>query len=418
MLKKIIENKKTINNLVKKKELLVEKKGFKDKIIKKISIFIFFSIKIINSILIYILAKHTERLKQKINTINNSKYILGKDIEGLKKKDFFLENKITYREIEFYTKQIMFAMNLRKINLNGISPDIIHCHNLETLLGGVALAEKCNAKVIYDAHEMETERAPPMTYQEKKFIKNLEQDLLKKTSLLISVSDKILEFYKKKYGLERTALILNSPKLSCHSSNINLHKFAKISSKKKIIVYTGIITATNGRGLYTLSEALKYLPDYELLIIGPRHHENDNSLSDVAKIHGTQQQIHFFPSVKHDKVVSFIKSANVGVCLIQDITLSYRYSLPNKLFEYISANVPVCVSDLPEMSKIVKELRIGIVVNQTDPKAIASAIIKICKNKKSYKLNEKTLSIFKEKYLWSVQEKKLLREYSDLLATK
>ena len=183
---------------------------------------------------------------------------------------------------------------------------------------------------------------------------------------------------------------------------------------KKLIVYTGAVSVTTGRGLHKLCEALKYLSEYYLLIIGPRHKINDKNLINFAKLHGTHKQIIFLPSVKHDEVVNFIKNADVGVCLIQDISLSYRYSLPNKLFEYISANLPICGSDLPEISKIINELSVGIVTNQADPKAIASAIIKICKNKELYKIDDNSLKIFNEKYSWLAQEKNLLQMYSKI----
>ena len=65
------------------------------------------------------------------------------------------------------------------------------------------------------------------------------------------------------------------------------------------------------------------------------------------------------------------KSADLGISLEEDLGLNYRYTLPNKLFDYIQCRVPVLCSALPEMSRIVDSFGIGISSEERDPEKLA-----------------------------------------------
>jgi glycosyltransferase involved in cell wall biosynthesis len=67
--------------------------------------------------------------------------------------------------------------------------------------------------------------------------------------------------------------------------------------------------------------------------------------------------------VATDKVISYAKEADIGLCLIEDLCLSYRFSLPNKLFEYLLAGIPVIVNDLPEQRKFINKYKCGWVLS-------------------------------------------------------
>jgi glycosyltransferase involved in cell wall biosynthesis len=69
--------------------------------------------------------------------------------------------------------------------------------------------------------------------------------------------------------------------------------------------------------------------------------------------------------VSHDIVVNVASSADFGICLIEDISLSDRFCLPNKLFEYIFSGLPVIASNLPDMRKLILEYDVGICIENS-----------------------------------------------------
>jgi glycosyltransferase involved in cell wall biosynthesis len=70
--------------------------------------------------------------------------------------------------------------------------------------------------------------------------------------------------------------------------------------------------------------------------------------------------IHLHPAVSHEQVVEYVRHADCGVCLIEDVSLSDRLCLPNKLFEYAFAGLPVLASRLPEIERVVREYGLGV----------------------------------------------------------
>ena len=78
--------------------------------------------------------------------------------------------------------------------------------------------------------------------------------------------------------------------------------------------------------------------------------------------------------------MKYTKSADIGMCIEKDTNLNYRFSLPNKLFDYISAGIPVIASNLPETGKIIRENKCGLIINRVTPEDISNAISELKNN--------------------------------------
>jgi glycosyltransferase involved in cell wall biosynthesis len=137
--------------------------------------------------------------------------------------------------------------------------------------------------------------------------------------------------------------------------------------------------------------------------------ELEKEIKEVAKEYNN---IYFHPAVTPDILLDYTNSADFGISTIEDSCLSYRYCLPNKMFEYIMAEVPVIVSNLPEMKKIVESHKVGVVAKENTPQGLKEAIQKAIKLDKE-ELN-KNIQKVKEVYNWESQEKVLLEVYKDL----
>lgn len=318
----------------------------------------------------------------------------------------------------FFCRYFFYASNLLD-SFGDISPDVIHSHDLHPLLGAVLISQKTGAKVIYDAHEIEVERVPPLPDDKKNFIDGLERNLFKKINHIITVCNFAVNFYHDRFEYCRPTLVMNTPEINMEKYNnapfdYDIRALAGLGVNEKVIVYVGGV-GREPRGLDKLVMSLTSLKDFHLVVIGPRHEGNDNWLKAIAERFNVMDRIHMLQGVSSDLVVPAISSANIGVCLIQDESLSYRYSMPNKLFEMAFAGVPIVVSNLPEMSEFVKEFNVGVVVDQTSPDDISNGINNIYYGRSALSDFSDVESSLNKKYSWSAQEDNLLKAYSLVL---
>jgi len=115
----------------------------------------------------------------------------------------------------------------------------------------------------------------------------------------------------------------------------------------------------------------------KLLLIGPGREANRRALVDLAERSGVGSRLAFAPPVAPTSVVSSIAGAAAGLALIQPVCRSYELALPNKVFEYLAAGLPVLASDLPVIGPLVSDAELGLVVPPGDPGAIARAMLEL-----------------------------------------
>ena len=233
------------------------------------------------------------------------------------------------------------------------SSHIIYANDLDTLLAASALSFFKQIPLIYDSHELFTEVPELRNRNVKKRIWHfLEKRLVSRVDAAITVSNSISEELSKRYG-KAFEVVRNLPtKKSVTLKKVN-------STDKKVIIYQGALNI--GRGLEKLIKAMQYLPNVELRIAGTG--DIEKTLVSLSKSLGLEPQVKFLGRIEPDKLHFETLQASIGVSLEEDIALSYRYALPNKLFDYIQAGLPVLTSNLPEMKRIVQNYNIGQTIN-------------------------------------------------------
>jgi len=102
-----------------------------------------------------------------------------------------------------------------------------------------------------------------------------------------------------------------------------------------------------------------------------------SSLKTKTKELGLSDRIRFFPKMQWKEMIRYTRSADAGLSLEKDTNLNYRFSLPNKLFDYFSAGIPVIAGDLPEIRKIIDDNECGIIIPAITPEEISKAVIRI-----------------------------------------
>jgi len=257
--------------------------------------------------------------------------------------------------------------------------DILHANDLDTLLANYLVSVLKRKPLVFDSHEYFTE-VPELQHNPiaKKIWKTIERFIVPKLKHCITVNQSIALLFKQEYGVDFKVLRNLPPqnksqqKVSRQSLNLPEDKFIIILQGSGINMH---------RGSEELVEAMQYLhDDFLLLIIG--NGDVVPQLKKMAEEKKLQQRIRFIGRLPYNELKKYTSVADLGVTLDKDTNLNYRYSLPNKLFDYIQAGVPVLSSKLPELERIIQTYEVGELVDEVTPEAIATKIQYLAENKK------------------------------------
>ncbi len=152
--------------------------------------------------------------------------------------------------------------------------------------------------------------------------------------------------------------------------------------------------------------------EHMLLIIGGG--DILDRLKDLVATLELHDNVLFLGKLTFEAMMQYTMVADVGICIDKGTNLNYRYSLPNKVFEYIHAEIPLLVSDLPETGKLVRDHGVGTTIASHDPKEIAQAVQKVCKNKKLQRKYRENAKLAAEELCWEKEEQNLRPVYGSL----
>jgi glycosyltransferase involved in cell wall biosynthesis len=300
--------------------------------------------------------------------------------------------------------KVVYSLYKKALNLDA---NIYHFHDPELLLVGLLLKIK-GKKVIYDVHEDVPRQILSKTWIPKilrkiiSFLFNtLEKNIAKYFDAIITATPFIYNIFTK-YN-KNTYAINNYPILK--TTNYNEYFWEK---KKKSICYIGGITKI--RGLKNVIKSLKNI-DCKLVLGG---FFSNKFFEERLKSLEEWKKVNYKGFLNRKEVYDVFKYCLAGLVTFLPEP-NHINSQPNKMFEYMSAGLPVICSNFKLWKDIVEGSECGICVNPLDPKEIAEAIRFILENpEKAKKMGENGLKAVKEKYNWEKEEKKLLEVYSKL----
>ncbi len=324
----------------------------------------------------------------------------------------FPQNNI-FQVLKYFEFTLRCYFRARKKDIS-----ICHCHDLEALLAGYLIMKSNRCKLVYDSHELWGD--PQYIFSTRpsypKFVfsmqRRLEHFMMKRADAIITVSDSIGEFIARENKIEKPYVIRNVHNLAkTRKSNKIKEEVGIIDDKRKTILYQGGLS--RGRGLENLVISMQWVDNAVLVILGDGIIKEE--LGDLAARHKVDKKVLFIGAVSPEEVLSYTCSADIGIHPIENTSLNHYYCLPNKLFEYLMAGLPVAVSDFPEMARIVKKYKVGEVFNPAKPEDISCAINSLLNKPdkyQEYKLNTKKVS---QIYNWENEEKKLVGVYEEVL---
>lgn len=342
---------------------------------------------------VYIAALHTDELKEE-ESLSSSISLKRMKLKYKAKKNSMFWQSIKYVELTYKILTEYRSKNIKIINV----------HSLGSLPIGYIFKKLYKAKLVYDAHELETEKNGLFGVN-KKLSKIVEKILIKKVDQTIVVSENIASWYESEYKIPRPVVVFNSPLLAENIINNKVfHKKFELDNDVIVFIYQGMLTS--GRGIDRIVEVFRNRSKNNSAVVfmgyGPKEKE-------IKKLATECDNIFFHEAVSPKVLLEYTASADFGLCLGENVCLSYDYSMPNKLFEYIMAGVPPFVSSLKDMSEFVTANKIGYVMGEDTELLFENADLKVRE-----RLSKRCREVAKSA-CWENQEKKMLVAYRELL---
>jgi glycosyltransferase involved in cell wall biosynthesis len=302
-----------------------------------------------------------------------------------RKKHWFNRGPLFYAE---YNIRLFIYLILSESNL-------IIANDADTLPAAYYAARLKRKRLVFDAHELFSE-VPELANRPfvKKIWQKIEDFFIPRVNESYTVCNSIASYFNK--YLTDTKVIRNIPLLR------TTHYSDKLSYPgKKIILYQGALNV--GRGIEWVIDAMPLIDNAVFVIIG------DGDIRAKLEKQVTQlnlsEKVIFKGKINAEDLHAYTVCANLGLCLLENLGLNYYYSLPNRIFDYMHAGVPVLATDFPEISTVVNEYESGYLINSYEPVYLAGVISDILNEP----VDKQHFERISQDLCWENEEKKLMQ---------
>jgi len=285
--------------------------------------------------------------------------------------------------------------------------DLLLANDLDTLPANYIVSRIKKKPLVYDSHEYFTE-VPELIDRPKvkRFWEWLERKMVPRLEHAYTVCDSIAKIYTEKYNtvfhvVRNVSSVRFSPDDESGSRNVT----------PKMILYQGAVNAR--RGLRQAVLSMKMVEGANLIIAGDGDERPD--IENLVKQEGLGEKVIFMGRLPFEELIKLTPLASIGLSIEEDKGLNYHYALPNKLFDYIASLVPVVVSDLPEMARIVHKYNIGVVTSSLQPEKLAGIFQEMLNNRDKRKKWIRNLRQAALELTWENEEKKLKKIFRPFL---
>ncbi|MBD3233129.1 MAG: glycosyltransferase [candidate division Zixibacteria bacterium] len=301
-------------------------------------------------------------------------------------------------------------MTRAAIKAADIKADIYHAFDLDTLLPAFIASVLNRGKLLYEAHEyyvgIQALLNRPFT---KSIWSILERLLIHKADRVITVNQSIADKLVSRYAIPTPDVIYSCTNPIITERSSYLRERYNIPPDKLIVLYTGILR--EGQGLMILPELFSKTDKAVMVLVGdgPLLMELESKSNRL----NVEERMIFAGKVDYDELEKYYNSADVGILLMEPIAENNRYALPNKFFGYLSAGLPVIVSDIPELKRFVDTYNLGLVISPQVQEAVY-AVEKIASETSLYERYRRNAIDFSKEYTWDKEASKYPDIYAEL----
>jgi glycosyltransferase involved in cell wall biosynthesis len=296
-------------------------------------------------------------------------------------------------------------------------PAILHAHDADALQAVGPVAGRLRIPFVYDSHELwlgRTARGRSRLYDflNRAWYGWVERRYVPRAALVMVANPGVGPELERRYRISGVAVVPNYPAESREVAPRDLRGLPggeSIPAGVPLVLYVGGMMPY--RGLEELIAAMAEVPEAHLVCLGAGGGITSQVEHEIRQ-RGLDARTHLIPPVPSEEVVPYAASASIGVSIVQPASLSYRLALPNKLFQYMAAGIPVVASDFPDVRRVVMGSGAGIVVDPGDPTAVAGALRRLIDDPAAARaMGHAGRRAVSERFNWRTSAQVLLRGY-------
>ncbi|RQO39439.1 glycosyl transferase family 1 [Chryseobacterium sp. KBW03] len=341
-----------------------------------------------------------QRIEKVCKTLFDNGYpieLIGNDWEGNEK----MERPYPFSRIELTSKSLKtayFEFNwklYKELKKKADKDTILHANDIDALLPNYLIAKKLNIPLVFDSHEIFTEMPSVQNRFSQKFWRVLERKLVPQIEFMMTESESYAEWFHEKYNVN-PVVVRNIPRKILSVPEIP-------ENQPKIILYQGAINQS--RGIEKMIVAMHHIKDAVLKIAGDG--PKKKTYEELVTQEKLQDKVFFLGKLKPENLREITKTADAGFSLEENNGVSYYYSLPNKVCDYIQSRVPLVMINFPEMQRIKNQFDVGEIITDHQPETIERAINLVLERGRLYYQSE--LNKAADVFCWENEELKILQ---------
>ncbi|MFZ4931751.1 glycosyltransferase [Chryseobacterium sp. Mn2064] len=341
-----------------------------------------------------------QRIEKVCKTLFDNGYpinLIGNDWGGSEKMERpYPFSRIALRSKSLKTAYFEFNWKLYyELKKKADKETILLANDIDALLPNYLISKKLNIPLVFDSHEIFTEMPAIQNRLSQKFWRLVEGSLVPKVELMMTESESYAEWFYEKYKV-KAVVVRNIPRKILSVPEIP-------ENNPKIILYQGAINQS--RGIEKMIVAMHHIKNAVLKIAGdgPKKKEYE----ELVAREKLQNKVFFLGKLKPENLREVTRTADVGFSLEENNGVSYYYSLPNKVCDYIQSRVPLVMINFPEMKRIKNQFNVGEMVTDHKPETIEKAMECVLERGREYYRSE--LDKAAEVFCWENEETNILK---------
>lgn len=248
---------------------------------------------------------------------------------------------------------------------------VYHAHDVNTLPIGWLVSRLHGAKLVYDAHEISTNREGygPVRW----LVEAVERSITSSVDAMITTTDMRADHFRTAYKIPKPIVLQNRPTLYPFGRSSTIRDTLRLTLDLPIVLYQGVIQG--GRGMHNIVEVSRRVVGAYFVFIGdgPQAAEIDRLIA-APDLRGRVFRISTVPL---EELPRYTCSADIGLQVLRNTCFNHYSTDSNKLFEYVMAGVPVVASNFPEIARIASKHEIALLVDPHSIDEVVAAVQKL-----------------------------------------
>lgn len=295
--------------------------------------------------------------------------------------------------------------------------DIYHASDITALPACWAAAMVRRKPLVFDPYELPLVQPQVTRFRLLHALSTrLLRMMLRRCSGLILTSPAFVPLFHKRYGGRPAVVVRNIPPYQPPVSSDHLRQYLKLAPDIRIALYHGVLHPE--RGLDVIIRAAKFL-DPKIVIVMKTWGEDQITLERLIAREQAGDRVKIIPPVPFETLHAWTASADLGLVIYRPRSISVQHSLPNKVFEYLMAGVPVLASPLDAVEEIITTYDVGRVLRALEPEVIGWAISEMLADRRGLeRMRCNALKASERELRWDIEQKRLVALYQEILAVQ